>query len=348
MAGAGSPAAPDSAGLQLLGRAREAIQPELRKAVDRLSDPTRTVAGYHLGWCDRDGYPTAANPGKGIRPALVLACAQAVGGPAEAAYAPAAAVELVHQFSILHDDLMDADATRRGRPTAWAVFGKAQALLAGDALLVLAFRILTELPTPQTEPGCARELSGTLLELVIGQAADLAFEERSEVALDECLAMAGGKTASLFAAACAIGGMAAVADPARVRALRAFGWHLGLSFQLVDDWLGVWGDPRTTGKPVRADLLRRKKSLPVVAALHSGTPAGRRLAELYGRGRPLSDDEAVTAAALVEDAGGRDWVEREAARQKGRAMAELALAEPTPEAADALASLARAARMRDS
>ncbi len=330
-----------------LRQARATIAPELRRAVERLSDPTRTVAGYHLGWCDRHGTPAVADSGKGIRAALVLASARATGALAEQAAAPAAAIELVHQFTVLHDDLVDGDATRRGRPTAWAVFGKAQALLAGDALLVLALQILSELPGSRSQAGYTSELCGTLLELVAGQATDLAFEDLGGIRLEDCLEMAGGKTASLFATACAIGAMCSNADPGRIRALRDFGRHLGLSFQLVDDWLGIWGDPHATGKPVGADLRRRKKSLPVVAALNSGTPAGRQVAELYALARPLTDAETLRAAELVEEAGGRRWVEREAARHRQRAMEHLAGAELWPPAVSSLVSLARAASTRD-
>ncbi|MGN0119190.1 MAG: polyprenyl synthetase family protein, partial [Streptomyces albidoflavus] len=119
----------------LLSRYRQLTGPRLESAVQRLAEPVRTVARYHFGWCDADGTPAQDGWGKGVRGALVLAAAQAVGGPADQALSAAAAVELVHNFSLLHDDLMDRDRTRRGRPTAWTVFGEAQAVLAGDALL---------------------------------------------------------------------------------------------------------------------------------------------------------------------------------------------------------------------
>lgn len=332
---------------EVLRRAGELTGPRIRQALDRLGEPVRTVARYHFGWCDADGRHTDAGWGKGLRGALVLGGAQALGAAAGQALGAAAAVELVHNFSVLHDDVMDQDTTRRGRPTAWTVYGSAQALLAGDALLVLAMEELASAPPVRHAAG-AQELCRALLELVAGQSTDLAFEERADVELEECLTMAAGKTAALFAGACGLGALAADGEPAQVEALRGFGHHLGLAFQLVDDLLGIWGDTRATGKPVGADLHRRKKSLPVVAALRSGTPAGRRLAELYHDDRPLKTTGVARATALVEQAGGRGWALAEAVRQRSMALDRLAEATLDPAAAHGLRSLVDLATHRSS
>ncbi|KAK1182388.1 polyprenyl synthetase family protein [Streptomyces sp. NBS 14/10] len=333
---------------QVLRRAGELTGPRIRQALDRLAEPVRTVARYHFGWCDAAGRHTDDGWGKGLRGALVLGGAQALGATPGRALGAAAAVELVHNFSVLHDDVMDQDATRRGRPTAWTVFGSAQALLAGDALLVLAMEELASSPSPVRHSTSARELCRALLELVAGQSSDLAFEERADVDLEECLAMAAGKTAALFAGACGLGALAADGGPAQVEALRGFGHHLGLAFQLVDDLLGIWGDTRATGKPVGADLHRRKKSLPVVAALRSDTPAGRRLAELYHDEHPLKSTGVAHATTLVEQAGGRDWALAEAARQRTMALGRLAEVTLDPQAAQGLRSLVDLAMHRSS
>lgn len=334
-------------GWQLLVEAKEQVDPEISRAVQRLGGPVRTVATYHFGW-DHDGDGRAhASSGKSLRAALVLASARAVGGGTESAAKAAAAVELAHNCSLLHDDIMDGDLTRRGRPTAWTKFGTSRAILAGDALLVLAFDILsTELP-PQACPPMSAELSTALLALADGQGADLSFEERSDVDLGECMAMAAGKTASLFASACALGALAAVGEPARVDCLRAFGHHLGIAFQMVDDLLGIWGASELTGKPVGSDLRSRKKSLPVVAALSSGQPAGIQLRELLQGTGPMPEEEVVKAARLVEEAGGRAWVSAEATSHRSRALDCLAAADPEPEAARALISLADLITNRD-
>ncbi|MEU9003890.1 polyprenyl synthetase family protein [Streptomyces sp. NPDC059982] len=320
---------------EFLSHSRRLIEPLLGKAVARLPEPTRTVAGYHFGWQDQDGNPAAGDWGKGIRGGLVLAAAQSMGAAPQQALSAAAGVELVHNFSLLHDDLMDRDRMRRNRPAVWSVFGDAQAVLTGDALLVVAMEALAE------DPAVMRELCDSLLALVAGQGADLAFEQRTDVGLDECLRMAAGKTAALLSGACALGGIVANATPQQTSALRRFGHHLGLAFQLIDDLLGIWGRSSVSGKPVGADLRRRKKSLPVVAALTSEGPEARKLAELYHLDDgPLSKDEICEAAHLIEQAGGRTWAEQEAERQRCRAMIELAAAAPAREGARVLASLA--------
>ncbi|MFJ8054051.1 polyprenyl synthetase family protein [Streptomyces luteogriseus] len=331
----------------LLRRYRQLTGPRLQHAVEQLTEPVRTIARYHFGWCDENGTPTQDGWGKGVRGALVLASAQAVGGPADQALSGAAAVELVHNFSLLHDDLMDRDRVRRGRPTAWSVFGEARAVLAGDALLALALNTLACAPPPPASATATQELCRALLELVAGQGSDLAFESRSEVGLEECLTMAAGKTASLLSAACALGVLSADGTPHQVSALRSFGHHVGMVFQLVDDLLGIWGDSGATGKVTGGDLRRRKKSLPVVAALGSGSAAGHRLAELYGLPRPLEDADITRAARLVEEAGGRRWAEREAVRHWEQAREELARAGLEPEATRGLLALARLITHRD-
>ncbi|GAA2435619.1 family 2 encapsulin nanocompartment cargo protein polyprenyl transferase [Streptomyces glaucus] len=325
----------------LLERARASVDPELRAALSSLPGAMRRIALYHFGWEHADGTPAAGNAGKAIRPALVLTSAAAIGGPRArtAAVRAAAAVELVHNFTLLHDDVMDRDATRRHRPTAWTVFGEPAAILAGDALQALALRLLAEDPHPASPAAVAR-LADCVVELCAGQHADTALERRrpAEVTLDEALAMAEAKTGALLGCSCALGALYAGAGEEDVEALDAFGRQAGLAFQLIDDVIGIWGDPRRTGKPAGADLAARKKSLPVVAALASGTPAATELAELY-EASPGKGDVERTALA-VERAGGRDWAQAQAADRMARAMQELVRAVPDPEAAGGLLALA--------
>src|SRR5690606_38650045 len=287
------------------------------------------IARYHFGWEHADGTPAAGGSGKAIRPALVLAGASALGGPGAraAAVRAAAAVELVHNFTLLHDDVMDRDTTRRHRPTAWTVFGDAAAILAGDALQALALRLLAEDAHPAA-PAAAARLAQCVIELCAGQHADTAMEGRPprDVTLEETLAMAEAKTGALLGCACAVGALYADAPEADVAALDAFGREAGLAFQLIDDVIGIWGDPRHTGKPAGADLAARKKSLPVVAALTSGGPAAAELAALYAAPHAKEDLERITLT--VERAGGRDWAQAQAADRMARAMQELARAGP--------------------
>jgi geranylgeranyl diphosphate synthase type I len=293
--------------------ARDLVGPAIAAATARLSPDVRVVAEYHLGLADAAGQPLErpAGAGKALRPALALLSARAAGAPVERGVPAAAAVEFVHNFSLLHDDIMDGDAERRHRPTAWTVFGVGAAILAGDALLALAQDLLLEAPAPQGM-WAARCLSAAVQRLIAGQGADLAFERRDDVTLAECLEMAGDKTAALMACACSIGAVYLGASPSVAMGLAGFGMNAGLAFQLTDDLLGIWGAPEVTGKPVRSDLRTRKKSLPVVAALTSDTAAGKELAGLLASPDPLSEDELLRAAALVEEAGGRRWAEAEA------------------------------------
>ncbi len=328
----------------VLTRSRQLVDPELRAAVATLGAPVRLIAEYHLGWCDEAGRPATAPAGKAIRPALALLAAEAAGGTTPAALPAAVAVELVHNHSLLHDDVIDGDRLRRHRPTAWSVFGVGPAILAGDAMLTLAFDVLRAGP-------CAGEALRLLAiaqqALLDGQMADLAFESRERVSLEECMAMARAKTGALMGCACALGALSATRDEQAIEHARAFGERVGLAFQLIDDILGIWGDPAVTGKPAHSDLQARKKSLPVVAALTSGTADGRRLAALYHRSEPLSAREVATAAALVKASGGRSWSAAEAARQFAAAIEELpgfgASERPTAE----LEALARMVTSRD-
>ncbi|MFE7528456.1 family 2 encapsulin nanocompartment cargo protein polyprenyl transferase [Kitasatospora sp. NPDC057542] len=323
----------------ILARTRALVDPVLRAAVDSLPGTMRKVAGYHFGWWEADGTPAEAPAGKAIRPAMVLAATQALGGKPAEAVAAAAAVELVHNFTLLHDDVIDRDDTRRHRPTAWRVFGTTEAILAGDAMHSLALRLLAEDTHPAAH-GSIRRLADCVVELCEGQQIDCAFERRNDVSLPECLAMAEAKTGALLGAACAMGALYGGASEEAAQALDGFGREIGLAFQLIDDLIGIWGDPAVTGKPVGADLVARKKSLPVVAALGSGTVEGKRLGELYALERPLSPEELTQCAADVEAAGGRGWAQGESCERMAAAMAQLAAAVPEPAAADELLALA--------
>jgi geranylgeranyl diphosphate synthase type I len=300
--------------------ARDLVSPALAAAVARLSPDVRKVAAYHLGLADADGRELAGaggkppGTGKALRPALTLLSARAAFAAPERGVPAAVAVELVHNFSLLHDDIMDGDTERRHRPTAWTVFGVGAAILAGDAMLALAQDILLEDGAPQAL-WAARCLSAAVQRLIAGQGADLAFETRDEVPLAECLTMAGDKTAALMACSCSIGAIHIGAAAELAMGLAGFGAHAGLAFQLTDDLLGIWGAPEVTGKPVRSDLRARKKSLPVVAALTSGTEAGGELSALLRRPDALDEGDLARAARLVEDAGGKAWTEDEAATQ---------------------------------
>jgi geranylgeranyl diphosphate synthase type I len=326
---------------EVMAWSRTTIDPALRAAVATLPAAMRHMVGYHFGWWDEQGRPLRGDGGKAIRPTLVLLAAEAVGGDPATAVPAAVAVELVHNFSLLHDDVMDTDATRRHRPTAWRVFGTNAAILAGDTLLTLAFGVLAH------SPESVRRLHDGVQELLDGQGADLAFEKRAEVELPECRNMAMAKTGALLGCACALGASLGAGTAAQVEHLGRFGERIGLAYQFVDDLLGIWGDPAVTGKPVYSDLRNRKKSLPIVAALTSGTSAGNELGSLYHRERPLSDPDLIHAAELVDLAGGRAWSRTEADRLLAQALRDLRSAELPALPAAELEALARLITQRD-
>ena len=328
-------------------RARDAVDPALQVAVGRLDPESRRLARYHFGWTDADGRATSDNGGKAVRPALAVLSAQAAGATWTHGLPGAVAVELVHNFSLLHDDLMDGDLERRHRATVWAIAGAPAAILCGDALLALATQVLLDVGTLDAV-AATRLLAEATQELIRGQHADLAFETRADVNVEECLAMAAGKTGALLSCSAAIGAVLAGADRRTVAALSAYGAQLGLSFQLVDDLLGIWGDSRVTGKPVGSDLRARKKSLPVTWAMTHGGEAGRQLAAWLSRPGPDGEDDVMAAAAWVEAAGGRAWAAEEARRRLTLGESALANADLDVAAAEELMALGRFIVTRES
>lgn len=307
------PTAPDA-----LSRARDLVEPCLRSQVARIPDAhMRTVAAYQLGWCDADGRPASGHGGKAVRPALVLLGAEAVGADPAAALPAAAAVELVHNFSLLHDDVMDRDVERRHRPTGWAAFGEPAAVLAGNAMLLAAIDAVVDAGP------VVSSLLATTQRLISGQSDDVLFEGADDVSVAQVLHMEAGKTAQLLSCAASIGALAAGGDPRCVDALARFGHHVGMAFQLVDDVLGICGDPAVTGKSASSDLRTGKRSAPLVAVLAAPGPTADRLRDLLADGPPGTDEGVARAAALVAEAGGIAWALREADSFLAAALAEL-------------------------
>jgi geranylgeranyl diphosphate synthase type I len=304
-----------------LAAARELVEPAVEAALEGLHEACRLVSRYHFGYCDEAGRPLSGGGGKALRPALALLSAEAAGGSPEEGVPGAVAVELVHNFSLLHDDVMDGDAERRHRTSAWKAFGPAQAILAGDALLVAAYDVLLRCGSPHRIAGLERITTATA-ELIRGQGADLAFERRLDVTVTECLTMSAQKTAALLSAASAIGAELAGGDRELVSALAGYGEHLGLAFQAVDDLLGIWGSPQVTGKPVGSDLRQRKKSLPVVVALAAGNGIVEDLRTLLSA-ETLDEFHVARATELLERAGTRAWIQRLINQERRAALAAL-------------------------
>jgi len=275
-----------------LARAKALVSPALDAAVLRLCPELRPAVSEHL-----------AGGGKFVRAGLVLISAAAAGGKESAGLAGAVAIELVHNFSLVHDDIIDRDLERRHRPTLWATHGVGHAIIAGDGLSTLAFQLLLEDPTTERVRAAAR-LAEATQAMIAGQAQDMASELRDSLPVDECLQMEAGKTGALLSCAAAMGAILAGAAAPTVDALADYGRHLGIAFQAIDDVLGIWGEPSVTGKPVGNDLRQHKKTLPIALALaHSDDlPVG--LARLLER--DLTEAEVAKATRLLEECGARE------------------------------------------
>lgn len=227
---------------------------------------------YHLGWTDARGNAAQSDTGKRIRPLLCLWSCEAVGGDWHDALSAAAALELIHNFSLIHDDIQDDSEARRGRPTVWKVWGLAQGINAGDAMFVLAQQALDTIPADlslERYAGIHRTFNSAILKLTQGQYLDLAYERADQVTLAQYFEMVSGKTAALLSAACEIGTRHGTTDPNLYHAMANYGQQLGIAFQIADDVLGIWGDPEVTGKSAFTDIISRKKSYPVLYAMQS-------------------------------------------------------------------------------
>lgn len=324
---------------EVLEWTRTLVQPALAAALNRLSPDLAVPARYHFGWVDARGLPLReGRDGKGIRPTLALLSAGAVGGPVEVAVPGAVAVELIHNFSLVHDDIVDDDAERRHRATMWKVFGIGDAIIVGDALMGLAFELLLDEATP-ARTAAAADLVQATMAMITGQYMDMSFNPRNTIGVEECWEMVSRKTGALLAHASAVGAILADAPRHTVEALRSFGMQLGLGFQALDDLLGIWGDPAITGKPAGNDLRERKMSIPVTVALWSGTTAGEELASLYAKDH-LDEAGVARATVLVEEAGGRTATAAAAQERLHNAEEALSNADIQPGPAQEMLNLA--------
>ena len=258
----------------LFGDMRQAIEVDLKRSIEWIDAEAYVdlaqMIRYHMGWENQ-----AHSRGKRLRPMLTLLSCAGAGADWEIALPAASAVELIHSFSLVHDDIQDQSETRRGRPTLWKVWGLAQALNTGDAIFTLArlatHRLVEVGNSYETTLDIQHMLDQACLQLTRGQHLDLAYETKDNVTISDYIRMIEGKTSALLSAASAIGAHTAGASDATVEAYRSFGHNLGLAFQIEDDILGIWGEANLTGKSAGDDLLRRKKTLPILYGLEKST-----------------------------------------------------------------------------
>ena len=316
-----------------LARAAQLVAPALDVAVDRLSPSLQAPLRHHL-----------AGGGKRVRAALSLVSASAAGADEEVGLPGAVAIELIHNYSLIHDDIMDGDTERRHRSTVWAEYGVGPAIIAGDALSTLALQVLLDEPTPE-RVRAARSLVEATQLMIAGQADDMAFESRTSVSVAECLAMESGKTSALLSCAASLGAILAAAPSEVVDALAEFGSHLGTSFQAIDDVLGIWGEPARTGKPVGNDLSQHKKTLPVsfaLARVDENTDELRGLLEA-----DLSPDDVERARMLLEASGAKEETVALADAHLESALAALDRVRLVPEPKSELVAIAKFVTERD-
>lgn len=317
-----------------------AVEAELQAVVQIARDPgveeLHEMLAYHMGWVGEGAGPEAR--GKRVRPLLTLLCAAAAGGDWQAALPAAAAVELIHNFSLIHDDIQDRSPLRRGRRTVWTIWGEAQAINAGDTMFTLGHLALLRLEatvSPQAALRALQVLDETCLHLTQGQYLDISYEGRGDLAVADYWPMVGGKTGALLSACTRLGALAARADAEVYSAYERFGRQVGLAFQALDDLLGIWGDAALTGKSTESDLVSGKKSLPVLYALERGGPFARRWAQ-----GPIRAEEVESLAAALDAEGARTFTLAEANRLTDAALQSLDDARPQGEAGLALRELA--------
>lgn len=262
---------------------------------------------YHMGWDGKD--PGSAAKGKRLRPLITLLATGAYGDYPTKSMPAAVAVELLHNFTLIHDDIEDQSPLRHGRPTLWERFGAAQAINAGDALFSIAqlsMLSLAETCDQYLVLDAMREFNRTCLHLTRGQYLDIAFETEPEIAVSAYMEMIEGKTGALIAFAASLGALVAGETLTEYRKMAEFGKTLGLAFQIQDDILGIWGDPEITGKSAASDILTRKKTLPNLLGL-AECPEFR---ELWQQDN-LSEEQITEMAALLERCGVRAQVEQQ-------------------------------------
>lgn len=326
----------------------QAIEDELQHQVDRLLDQKmhgfHEILTYQLGWTGDGCGPETR--GKRIRPLLVLFSASACGANWQQILPAAASVELIHNFSLIHDDIQDNSDLRRGRITVWKKWGSAQGINAGDALFAMSNLAILELSTNfpvDVVLNCASILHETCLDLTIGQFLDMSYEKLTDLTIEEYWVMIKGKTAALLSASCLLGALLGGGNEITRDAYRDFGHYLGLAFQVQDDLLGIWGDTARTGKSTDSDLVSGKKTLPVLFGLQNS----QEFSDRWKKGS-ITIQEVPSLADLLAEAGAFQYTQETADKMTNLAFQSLRIADPQGEAGDELFTMVSTLLNRDS
>jgi len=318
----------------------DAIETELQQAVKRANNFGNTklhdMLAYHMGW--QGELKNVETRGKRIRPLLVLLSCSAAGGDWTRALPGATAVELVHNFSLIHDDIEDHSPLRRGRPTIWKKWGIPQAINTGDAMFALAHLEairLSKTVSPSIALKAVEILQSTCLHLTQGQYLDLSYESKNDLTIEDYWQMVEGKTAALMAACTKLGAMVANLDDNKSTFYHKFGWMLGMAFQVQDDLLGIWGNSSLTGKSSQSDLVTGKITLPVLYGLSKGG----KFAARWKQGS-IHTGEVLEIANILENEGGKEFSQAQVNHFINEALSSLEQAHPSGIAAEAIKNLA--------
>ena len=315
------------------------IETELHRQVARLDEPGlqpfHEMLTYHMGWTGEGAGPNAT--GKRLRPLIVLLVTASNESKWLRASPVAAAIELVHNFSLVHDDIQDNSNKRRGRTTVWKKWNMPQAINVGDALFVISNLAIMDLA--KDFPGeivvrTARVIHSACLDLTRGQYLDMAYENRNDLSIEDYWKMIDGKTAALISACTQVGAILGGTDDKTVEQYRLFGRELGLAFQIQDDILGIWGDEALIGKSAASDLVEGKNSLPILYGINKRGKFAQRWTT-----SAIRPDEVADVAQMLVNEGAREYAEQEAQRLTNQSLNILEEINPKNEAGKALADL---------
>jgi len=313
---------------QILTKYAAVIDDTIKSLVNEAPPPVQGVISYHFGWVDQNFQPATFQRGKMFRPTICLLVFEAITGRYHEALPAAAAIEIIHNFSLLHDDIEDNDVERRGRPTAWTIWGQARVINIGDYLYSLAYRALCQLDSQKIPAdrilAVLRLVNEASIKLTEGQDLDLRFETLPEVSTEMYLDMVFKKTGALIEAAILAGAKLATSDEQLIQNYYDFAHHIGLAFQIRDDILGIWGDSAQTGKSTANDLCKKKKTLPVIYTLAKASGARRdKLQAHYSNQEPLAEAEIEFVRECLEWAEARHYAQGVADDYRRKAFAAL-------------------------
>ena len=336
---------------QMFQRYRANISRSLRDSLSQQHSDVYDMLRYYMGWVDENGRPHEAMEGKALRPTLCLFACEAVGGALEMAMPSAVALEFIHNFSLIHDDIQDRDEIRHNRKTLWAVWGDPKALVAGNVLRVVADECLHQLLDSGLDYDRALA-AGTLLteaylEMIEGQYLDLQFEGRHDISMSDYLNMISRKTGALIRCSLNLGAVVGAQEQGVGDAFKESGRAMGYVFQIIDDVLGVWGDEETTGKPVGADIRRKKNSYPVVYTMGTAKDKDQKmLNEIYEKDE-LDDSDVDSVLAVMDRLDVKNQAQQEAEKYANVALESLAPVELSREARQEVEDLAHFLLVRD-